>query len=220
MPVFNSSLPSLNRSLNELAMAHAPLFTLPRLAACCCCMSCQPVYMCETFCQQCMKTAFCFRGCSLLFPPGMNYEQPLQKSKTPALKPLDDDDVDRLTRRPATNSRRTSHLTISPKLFIAGSRLPLSFYPGHPETKSMGRGGRSAAAFAAGNNRLLQAKHILESSVLADRDTEVLRQHAKDRGLKTDGSRDELLIALHPFSKVRSRLFSLPCLLLCHVRPT
>lgn len=83
----------------------------------------------------------------------------------------------------------------------------------------MGRGGRSAAAFAAGNDRLVQAKHILESSVLADRDTEVLRQHAKDRGIKTDGTRDELLIALHPFSKVRTRRVSKVCvwfLLRCH----
>lgn len=66
----------------------------------------------------------------------------------------------------------------------------------------MGRGGRSAAAFAA-KDRLVQGEHILETTPLKSSSTEELRQHAKDRGLKTDGTRDDLLIVLHPFSKVR-----------------
>lgn len=67
----------------------------------------------------------------------------------------------------------------------------------------MGRGGRSAATFAQ-RDRLAEAAHILESTPLKDTPTEELNQHAKDRGLKTDGSRQDLLIILHPFSKVRA----------------
>lgn len=66
----------------------------------------------------------------------------------------------------------------------------------------MGRGGRSAAAFAA-KDRLVLGEHILETTPLKSSSTEELRQHAKDRGLKTDGTREDLLIVLHPFSKVR-----------------
>ena len=73
------------------------------------------------------------------------------------------------------------------------------------ELSTMGRGGRSAAAFAQ-RDRLVQAAHILETTPLKDTPTEELHQHAKDRGLKTDGSREDLLIVLHPFSKVRARL--------------
>ncbi|CBJ49159.1 Fatty acid desaturase [Ectocarpus siliculosus] len=66
----------------------------------------------------------------------------------------------------------------------------------------MGRGGRSAHAFAAGrDDRIVRAQHILEGSVLADNKTEELKQFAEERGLKTSGKREDLLIALHPFSK-------------------
>lgn len=68
----------------------------------------------------------------------------------------------------------------------------------------MGKGGRSAHAFAAGrDDRIIRAQHILEGSVLSDRKTEELKQFAEERGLKTSGKREDLLIALHPFSKVR-----------------
>lgn len=66
----------------------------------------------------------------------------------------------------------------------------------------MGRGGRSAAAFAA-KDRLVLGEHILKTTPLKSSSTEELRQHADDRGLKSDGTRDDLLILLHPFSKVR-----------------
>ncbi len=66
----------------------------------------------------------------------------------------------------------------------------------------MGRGGRSAAPFVA-QNRLVQGAHVLETSPLRHAPTEELLQYAKDRGLKNDGSREDLLIVLHPFSKVK-----------------
>lgn len=70
----------------------------------------------------------------------------------------------------------------------------------------MGKGGRAAAALGKGN-RLGHAAHIFETTPLKDTGLEELRQHAKDRGLKTDGSREDLLIVLHPFSKVRELRF-------------
>lgn len=66
----------------------------------------------------------------------------------------------------------------------------------------MGRGGR--AAYGPGGDRVAFASHVLEDSPLADRPIAELQKHAEQRGLKTDGTRDDLLIALRPYSKVRA----------------
>lgn len=51
---------------------------------------------------------------------------------------------------------------------------------------------------------------MLADSRLADRPTEELRKHAEHRGLKAEGTRDELLLALHPFSKGIAHRFPAP----------
>ena len=65
----------------------------------------------------------------------------------------------------------------------------------------MGRGGR--AAYGPGGDRVAFARHVLEDSPLADRPVAELQKHAAHRGLKTDGTRDDLLLVLRPYSKVR-----------------
>lgn len=73
----------------------------------------------------------------------------------------------------------------------------------------MGRGGR--AAYGPGGDRVAFARHVLEDSPLADRPVAELRKHAEQRGLKTDGTRDDLLLALRPYSKVRAvAIFQFP----------
>lgn len=66
----------------------------------------------------------------------------------------------------------------------------------------MGKGGRSAYG-PGGVSSVNLAQHVLADSPLADRPTAELRKHAELRGLKSEGTRDELLLVLHPFSKVR-----------------
>lgn len=66
----------------------------------------------------------------------------------------------------------------------------------------MGRGGR--AAYGPGGDRVAFARHVLEESPLADRPIAELQKHAEQRGLKTDGTRDDLLLVLRPYSKVRA----------------
>ena len=67
---------------------------------------------------------------------------------------------------------------------------------------SMGKGGRSAHG-PGGASAVDLAQHVVADSPLADRPTSELRKHAEQRGLKADGTRDELLLVLHPFTKVR-----------------
>lgn len=64
----------------------------------------------------------------------------------------------------------------------------------------MGRGGDSAA-FAPPT--ILVSKHVLTDSPLASRPVEELRKYAEQRGLKNDGTREDLLVKLKPFAKVR-----------------
>lgn len=66
----------------------------------------------------------------------------------------------------------------------------------------MGRGGR--AAYGPGGSRVAFARDVLEDSPLADRPIAELKKHAEQRGLKNDGTRDDLLLALRPYSKVRA----------------
>lgn len=68
----------------------------------------------------------------------------------------------------------------------------------------MGRGG-DAGAFVA-PAKIFVAEHIVSKSPLSDRPVEELRKLAEQRGLKNDGTREDLLVKLKPFAKV------------CHVR--
>lgn len=67
----------------------------------------------------------------------------------------------------------------------------------------MGRGGRSAHG-PGGASVAALAQHVIADSPLVDRPTAELKKHAEQRGLKNDGTREGLLVALHPFSKVRA----------------
>lgn len=61
----------------------------------------------------------------------------------------------------------------------------------------MGKGGRvqpvTPLAFPA---------NVLERSVLAERPVAELKKLAEQRGLKSEGTRDELLVQLQPYAKV------------------
>lgn len=61
----------------------------------------------------------------------------------------------------------------------------------------MGKGGRVQPA-----TPLTFPAHVLENSVLAERPVAELRKLTEQRGLKGEGTRDELLIRLEPYAKV------------------
>lgn len=67
----------------------------------------------------------------------------------------------------------------------------------------MGKGGRAAGSIPGGN-QLAAVQHVLDRSPLSDRPTAELKKHAEQRGLKSDGTREDLLFVLQPFSKVRT----------------
>lgn len=67
----------------------------------------------------------------------------------------------------------------------------------------MGRGGDSSFIPPV---KVLVPKHVLANSPLAHCPEEELRKYAEQRGLKSDGSREDLLIKLKPFAKVRIQM--------------
>lgn len=65
----------------------------------------------------------------------------------------------------------------------------------------MGRGGDSSAIPPP---KFLVPKHVLADSPLAHCSVEELRKYAEQRGIKSDGTREDLLVKLKPYAKVRA----------------